>query len=254
MSVSPQTLVVIPTYNEAENLPRMTEALFHLGISNLELLVVDDDSPDGTGKIAEQLCQSYGGRVHVLHRAAKSGLGPAYMAGFKHALQLGAQNIIQMDADFSHQPQYIPQLLEALQHHDAVIGSRFIAGGGVDEKWSLIRKLLSWWANRIYTPTILQIPIYDATGGFRAWRRETLIGMNLDQIRSNGYVFQVEMVYVAHRLGYHLVEIPIYFPDRKHGQSKMDTSIALEAALRVWQIRARHHHLTPRLRHQPDSV
>lgn len=244
----PRTIIVMPTYNERENLPLMTEALFALGIDALELLVVDDNSPDGTGQLAEELSSAHPGRVHVLHRPGKGGLGPAYLAGFRHALEMGAEILMQMDADFSHQPRYIPDLLGALENADCVIGSRWMKGGGVEENWGWHRKMLSRWANRIYTPLILGMPIYDATGGFRAWRRETLLGMDLSRLHSNGYVFQVEIAYVAYRLGYRVTEVPIYFPDRQHGTSKMSPRVAAEAALRVWEIRARHKHLRPEMR------
>ena len=244
-------MVVMPTYNEKQNLPRMAEAIFALEIPGLELLVVDDNSPDGTGQIADGLCEQYDNQLHVLHRTGKAGLGPAYIAGFKRAMELGADVIIQMDADFSHQPEYLPQLIEQIQTHDLVLGSRFVDGGSVDENWSAYRKLLSWWANRIYTPTILGMPIYDATGGFKAWRRETLIGMDIDRVQSNGYVFQVEMNYVAYKLGYRLTEIPIHFPDRQIGTSKMDSSVALEAAMRVWDLLFRYRSLNPSMRALP---
>lgn len=241
--------IVLPTYNEAENLPLMVAALFALGIQGLHILVVDDNSPDGTGQLAEDLAKQHPGRIQVLHRTQKAGLGPAYIAGFKHAITDGADYILQMDADFSHQPQYIPQMLDlAVRGADMVLGSRFVRGGSVDHSWGLYRKLLSWWANRLYVPTILHIPIYDATGGYRLWRRETLIGIDLDRIHSNGYVFQVEMAYVTVRLGYKVVETPIYFPDRERGTSKMDSRIAMEAALRVWEIRRNHRNLNPLLR------
>lgn len=246
MTVLPKLTVVLPTYNERENLPLMVDALFALGLENLHILVVDDNSPDGTGQIADALAQSHPGRIEVLHRAEKNGLGPAYIAGFRRAINQGAEYIIQMDCDFSHQPDYIPQLIAALEAGaDLVIGSRFTRGGGVDRTWSFYRKLLSWFANSIYVRVILAIPVSDATGGYRIWRRGTLIGLGLERIGSSGYVFQVEMAYVAHRLGYRIAEIPIYFPDRTRGQSKMDLRIQVEAALRVWQVRARHHHLTP---------
>ncbi len=238
-------MIVLPTYNEKENLPAIVQALFDLDIDRLEILVVDDNSPDGTGQIADGLRVQYDERVHVLHRAGKAGLGPAYLAGFRRALDLGADVLIQMDADFSHQPKYIPQLLKQLDDCDLVVGSRFAQGGSVDERWGLYRKLLSTWANRIYTPLILGMPVADATGGFVAWQAETLIGMDIDRVQSNGYVFQVEMKYVAHKLGYRIQEIPIHFPDRQHGTSKMDSSVALEAALRVWQLRYGYRHLDP---------
>ncbi len=242
-------MVVLPTYNEAENLPLIVKALFDLSIDNLNILVVDDNSPDGTGKMADALAaRDYAGRLFVLHRTEKAGLGPAYIAGFKQALNLDADLIIQMDADFSHQPKYYPDLLKAIEKYDLVITSRFAKGGSVDESWSPYRKLLSWFANRIYTPLILGIPICDATGGYRIWRRQTLIGLDLDRIHSNGYIFQVEMAYVASRLGFRVGEIPIHFPDRLRGQSKMDIRIQIEAALRVWEVMRRHHNLTPKAR------
>ena len=243
-----QVMVVLPTYNEKENLPLIVKALFDLALPNFSILIVDDNSPDGTGKIADELCEKHAGQCHVLHREGKAGLGPAYIAGFKRAIELGADAIIQMDADFSHQPHYLPQLLEKLSTYDVVIGSRFAKGGSVDKSWGVYRKLLSWWANRIYTPILLGLPINDATGGFKAWRRETLIGMDIDRVQSNGYVFQVEMSYVAHKLGYTISEIPIYFPDRQHGTSKMDSSVALEAALRVWQLLWHYRSLNPSMR------
>ncbi|MBZ0278298.1 MAG: polyprenol monophosphomannose synthase [Anaerolineae bacterium] len=245
----PKLIVVIPTYNEITNLPLITRAIFDLQVENLHILIVDDNSPDGTGQLADQLSATeYSGRLHVLHRTEKAGLGPAYIAGFKQALAMGADFVIQMDADFSHQPKYIPELMKAIENQDLVIGSRFALGGSVDENWGFYRKLLSWFANRVYTPFILGIPVHDATGGFRIWRRHTLVGLGLDRIRSNGYVFQVEMAYVTSRLGFRVTEIPIHFPDRQHGQSKMDFRITLEAALRVWQVMARHHHLNAKMR------
>lgn len=243
---APKLMVVTPTYNERENLPAFVEALFALGLPALEVLVVDDNSPDGTGQLAEAMRSEYQGRVHVLHRQKKEGLGPAYLAGFKQAIALGADLIAQMDADGSHQPHYLQDMLARIADKDLVLGSRFIKGGGVDKTWSAYRKFLSLWANRIYTPAILGMPIYDATGGFKLWRRETLQGLGLERIRSNGYVFQVEMTYVAYRLGYRIAEFPIYFPDRTLGTSKMSSKVAVEAAMRVWQIRFRHQHLTPK--------
>ena len=244
----PRTIVVMPTYNECENLPPMAEALFGLPVDDLQLLVVDDNSPDGTGQLAEDLSAHYDGRIAVLHRAQKMGLGPAYVAGFKRAIELDGDYIVQMDADFSHQPKYIPDMVAAAAECDLVLGSRYVKGGSVDESWSFLRKLLSWWANRLYVPAILRVPIYDATGGFRLWRRETLIGLDLDRVQSNGYVFQVEMAYITSCLGYRIAEIPIHFPDRKRGQSKMNSTIALEAAARTWQIMLRHRRLNPSMR------
>ena len=224
----------------------MVEALLAFPVN---ILVVDDNSPDGTGELAERLATEHPGQISVIHRTEKAGLGPAYLAGFKRALDLGAEYVIQMDADFSHQPKYVPELLAKLEEgNDLVIGSRYARGGGVDQSWGLYRKLLSWFANAVYVRVLLGIPISDATAGFRIWRRETLTGMGMEQIHSNGYVFQVEMAYVACRLGFRIAEIPIYFPDRARGQSKMGSRIVFEAALRVWQLIYWHHSLNPQMR------
>ena len=238
--------VVLPTYNEAVNLPRMVETLFSLEIPETELsiLVVDDNSPDGTGEIADDIASEFPSRVRVLHRTEKQGLGKAYLAGFSKALQNGADAILQMDCDFSHQPQYIPIMVETLKDNDMVLGSRFAKGGKVDEKWAWWRKLLSWFANSVYLRLILRTKIRDLTGGFKMWRRETLIGLGLDRVKSNGYVFQAEMTYVTIQLGFKVAEVPIYFPDRQTGDSKMTFAIAHEAALRVFQVWWRHHKLT----------
>lgn len=246
-----KVVVVLPTYQEAENLPLILKAIFQQRVEGLQVLVVDDGSPDGTGAIADSLAVTdYPGRLSVLHRTEKAGLGAAYIAGFRKALSMGADVVIQMDADFSHQPHYLPALVEAIETSDLVVASRFVKGGSVDENWSVYRKLLSWFANRVYIPTILGIPVYDTTGGYRAWRRHTLVGLDLDRIRSSGYIFQVEMVYIASRLGFKVSELPIHFPDRKIGKSKMDVRIQLEAAARVWQLVTRHRRLKPEMRRQ----
>ena len=248
VQTSSSLFIVLPTYNERENLPLMVDALFALGIPDLHILIVDDNSPDGTGTLADNLAAQHPRTIHVLHRTEKNGLGPAYVAGFKQAITLGADYIIQMDCDFSHQPKYIPELMKTIKNSDLVIASRFVKGGSVDENWSFYQKLLSWFTNRIYTHIILGIPVYDATGGYRIWRRDTLVGLDLERIRSNGYVFQVEMAYVASKLGFRVTEMPIYFPDRVRGDSKMDVRIQIEAALRVWQVMMRHRGLRPAMR------
>jgi dolichol-phosphate mannosyltransferase len=240
--------VVVPTFNEADNLPRLADRLLALPLPELKIIVVDDSSPDGTGALAEQLAGEYPGRLSVIHRPAKSGLGTAYIAGFRCALEQGAEAVVQMDADFSHSPEYVPLLVERLQDYDVVIGSRYVRGGRLDQRWGVGRYLLSWWANSIYTRLMLNIRVRDATAGFKAWRRETLLGLGLDRIHSNGYIFQVEMAYVAERLGYRALEIPIYFEDRRIGQSKMTVPVKLEAAWRVWEVRWRHRRLTPEMR------
>lgn len=226
---------VIPTFNEAENLPKLVSALFNLPIPELTLLIVDDNSPDGTGQIAEDLAREYPGRVSVLHRAGKQGLGTAYIQGFRKAIAEGATAVGQMDADFSHPIDKIPVLVETLNSCDWVIGSRYVAGGALDEQWPFWRKALSGFGN-FYARTILSMSLRDATGGFKLWKSTTLAAMPLDRIRSNGYVFQVEMNYVASKLGYKSKEIPIYFADRRWGQSKMNFRIQIEAAVRVWQL------------------
>jgi dolichol-phosphate mannosyltransferase len=242
-----QLTVVIPTYNEADNLAALTAELWALALPGLRILIVDDGSPDGTGELAEELASRQPDRMSVIHRQGKLGLGTAYITGFKQALSDGAEAIAQMDADFSHSPDYLPDFVAQLDEYDAVFGSRYVPGGSLDERWGIGRLLLSAFGN-FYARTILGLKVMDATGGFRAWRRETLAGMPLDDIRSNGYVFQVEMAFVAQRLGYRIVERPIYFEDRRIGQSKMSFRIQIEAALRVWQVLMMHRHLTPQSR------
>jgi dolichol-phosphate mannosyltransferase len=235
--------VVIPTYNEAENLESIAAELWVLPIPDLKILVVDDASPDGTGKIADDLAAAHPGRLSVIHRRGKLGLGSAYITGFKAALEGDAEAIAQMDADFSHDPGYLPEFMDKLESADAVFGSRYVPGGKLDERWGFGRVLLSAFGN-LYARLILGLQIKDATGGYRLWRRETLQVMPLDSIRSNGYVFQVEMSYVAQKLGFHTIESPIYFEDRRIGQSKMTLRIQLEAAYRVWQVRYLHRNLS----------
>lgn len=237
--------VVIPTYNEAENLAKMVSALFMLPLNDLHLLIVDDNSPDGTGRIAEELTDQHPGRMAVLHRAGKQGLGTAYVAGFRRALNDGAEAVCQMDADFSHPPEKLVELVEALECCDVAQGSRYVPGGSVDRHWPLWRKALSAFGS-LYARAILGLTVRDTTAGFRIWRRAALQGMPLDRLRSNGYSFQIELVYLAHLLGYSLVEIPIYFADRHEGKSKMSFKIQREAAIRVWQMRYEYRHLKRR--------
>jgi dolichol-phosphate mannosyltransferase len=246
-----QLTVVIPTYNEADNLAALTAELWALALPGLRLLIVDDESPDGTGDLAEELAGRQPDRMSVIHRKGKLGLGTAYITGFKQAIQDGAEAIAQMDADFSHSPTYLPDFLDQLDQDDAVFGSRYVPGGSLDERWGIGRLLLSAFGN-FYARTILGLNVQDATGGFRVWRRETLMGMPLNDIKSNGYVFQVEMAFVAQRLGYRPVEMPIYFEDRRIGQSKMSFRIQIEAALRVWQVLMMHRDLTPQSRQPID--
>jgi len=227
--------IVTPTYNEAENLPRLVSALFSLPL-DLRVLVVDDNSPDGTGAVADELVASYPGRLEVLHRPGKMGLRSAYLNGFQKILDSDAQAIVQMDADFSHDPAVLVDMANLLNTCDLVLGSRYIKGGSVDERWSFWRKSLSAFGN-YYARTILRLPLHDITTGYRMWRRETLQQIPFERIQSSGYVFLVEMIYLAHCLEFKIGETPIYFADRRWGKSKMSFKIQMEAAFRIWQVR-----------------
>lgn len=236
--------VVVPTYNEAENLEELVETLFTLPLKNLRLVIVDDDSPDGTGALADKLAQRYNQvqkRMSVIHRPRKGGLGTAYVAGFQRALSDGAEFIVQMDADFSHSPSYILQMLGVVfaTGMDVVIGSRYVPGGTLDENWSWWRGLLSKWAN-MYCRTVLKIRVRDMTAGFKLWQRSALQDIKLYTVRSNGYIFQVEMAYLSEKLGFHIIELPIHFEDRRVGQSKMNVSVKVESVWRVWELLWRH--------------
>jgi len=226
--------VVTPTYNEAENLPKLVSALISLPLG-LNILIVDDNSPDGTGQIADKLAESHPGRVDVLHQHEKMGLRLAYLNGFQRVLKTDAQAVVQMDADFSHDPSVLAEMARLLESHDLVLGSRYIPGGSVDARWPLWRKSLSAFGNS-YARAILNIPLHDVTTGYRMWRRETLQQMPLERVQSSGYVFQVEMAYLACCLDFKVAETPIYFPDRQWGKSKISFKIQAEAALRVWQV------------------
>ena len=226
--------IVVPTYNEAENLPKLVSALFSLPL-DLAVLVVDDNSPDGTGRIADGLSKQYQGKVAVLHRAGKLGLRSAYIEGFRRAFELGADAVVQMDADFSHDPAVLTEMARRIASYDVVIGSRYVKGGSLARRWPIWRKALSAFGNA-YARTILGFPLRDVTTGYRMWKRETLQNMPLDRIRSNGYIFLVEMAYVAFLMGYDIAEVPIHFADRRWGKSKMSLKIQLEAAIRIWDV------------------
>ena len=230
-----KTTIIIPTYNEAENLPKLLTALFDLPIEDLSVLVVDDNSSDSTGQIADEFARAHPNRLSVMHRAGKLGLGSAYIQGFTELLKGDSDAIGQMDADFSHNPRKVLELAAALETCDVAVGSRYVHGGSLDKDWPFWRKWLSEFGN-FYARTILRLPICDTTGGFRLWRRETLAALPLEQVRSNGYIFQVETAYVTHRLGFQFKEVPIYFAERRWGQSKMSFKIQMEAALRVWAL------------------
>lgn len=226
--------VVIPTYNEAENLPRLVSALFSLPL-DLRVLVVDDNSPDGTGRIADELAERFPGRVEALHRPGKMGLRSAYLSGFQKILDSDADAIVQMDADFSHDPAALLPMAELLKTYDIVLGSRYVDGGSVDRNWPFWRKSLSAFGN-FYARTILGLPLRDVTTGYRMWRAEVLKAVPFERIQSSGYVFLAEMIYLAHCLEFRIGESPIYFADRRWGKSKMSLKIQIEAALRIWQV------------------
>ena len=222
--------LVLPTYNEAENVESLVEAARAKLPPSAQVLIVDDGSPDGTGEIADRLAERHE-NVHVLHRSRKEGLGPAYIAGFRRALEGGAGFVLEMDSDFSHDPAYLPRLLEAAKRADVVLGSRYVDGGGVSD-WGSLRRAVSRGGST-YARLVLGVPVRDLTGGFKCFRREVLEAIDLDAITTRGYAFQVEMTYRAIRQGFKVVEVPILFRDRRVGTSKMDLSIAAEA---VWRL------------------
>ncbi|MGZ5315540.1 MAG: polyprenol monophosphomannose synthase [Solirubrobacterales bacterium] len=228
--------VILPTYNEAENLERIAAAILERLPECRRLLIVDDSSPDGTGRIADRLAAERDD-VEVLHRQAKEGIGPAYIAGFRCALAGGADLIIEMDADFSHDPAYLPQLLRAIENADLVIGSRYVPGGGVTE-WGKVRRFISRGGSS-YARAMLGLEVRDLTGGFKCFRREVLEAIDLDAVTAKGYAFQVEMTYRAIQAGFRVVEVPIVFRDRTQGNSKMSRAIFAEAIWRVPAMRVR---------------
>lgn len=226
-------LIIIPTYNERDNIQKLIPILMELDLS-LSILVVDDNSPDGTGKLVNDMSEQ-NDRIQVLHRPSKLGLGSAYIAGFKHAIQQDVDCIFEMDADFSHDPNMISEFLEKLETCDVVIGSRYISGINV-VNWPMSRLLLSYFAN-FYTRIITGMSIQDATGGFKCFKREVLEQIDLDQVRSDGYAFQIEMNFRCWRKGFRICEIPIIFVDRHSGTSKMSRRIIYEAIWIVWWLR-----------------
>jgi len=235
-----QTHIILPTYDEAQNLALMTEQLLALPLSDVHILIIDDNSRDGTGKIADELREKNPDRISTMHRPGKMGLGTAYVTGFKWALARGADYIVQMDCDFSHSPSYLPHFSAKMNEYDVVIGSRYVPGGRLDPRWSGWRYFLSKWANSIWVHFLLGTRAQDATSGFKCWNRRALECIPLDNVRSNGYVFQVEMAYLCEKLGMRILEWPIYFEDRRIGKSKMSVPIKLEAAWRVLQMRLRY--------------
>jgi dolichol-phosphate mannosyltransferase len=222
--------LVLPTYNEAENVEPLVEAARAKLPPSAQVLIVDDSSPDGTGRIAARLAERHQ-NVHVLDRPHKEGLGPAYIAGFRYALERGAGFVLEMDSDFSHDPAYLPRLLEAAKRADVVLGSRYVPGGGVSD-WGPLRRRVSRGGST-YARWVLGVDVRDLTGGFKCFRREVLEAIDLDEISTRGYAFQVELTYRAIRAGFKVVEVPIIFRERRVGTSKMDLSIVAEA---VWRL------------------
>ncbi|MBP1649481.1 MAG: glycosyl transferase, group 2 family protein [Bacteroidetes bacterium] len=229
----PRNLVVIPTYNEAENIARLLPVVLRQA-EGIEVLVVDDGSPDGTATLVRDMMKGES-RIHLLERGAKMGLGSAYVAGFKFALGKGYDLVFEMDADFSHNPEEIRHFLEKSVDYDLIIGSRYTNGVRV-LNWPISRLLLSYSAN-VYTRFMIGLPVYDATGGFKCYRRSVLEAIDLDRIKSNGYAFQIEMTYKAWKKGFRIVEIPIIFLDRRQGTSKMSKNIVFEAIFMLWKLR-----------------
>ncbi len=233
--------VVLPTYNEAANLPVIVAELFALPLPGLRILVADDNSPDGTGKIADELAESHGSdRMKVAHRPGKQGLGRAYVDGMTQAMAAGAEYVVQMDSDLSHRPQYLPQMLGALlaTEADVVIGSRYVCGASLASEWAWHRKALSACAN-MYVRGLLRLGVRDVTAGFKLWRASALTAIDVGSIRSNGYSFQVEMNYRAVQHGLKIVELPIHFEERREGESKMSLKVQLESALMPLSLRRR---------------
>lgn len=227
------TWVVLPTYNEIENLPQIAPAILEQ-LPDSTLLVVDDSSPDGTGMLADQMAAE-NARIKVVHRPTKQGLGKAYVTGFQTALKSGAERVVQMDADWSHDPKYLPSLVDGLDSNDLVIGSRYVPGGGV-RNWGVMRRVVSRGGS-LFARTVLRLSPHDLTGGFKAWRRETLGGLPWAALHSGGYVFQIETTFLASRAGARIREVPIVFVDRRLGASKMSRRIIVEALAVVLRLR-----------------
>lgn len=230
--------IVIPTYNESENLPILVTELSALGIDGLGFVIVDDGSPDGTGEVADRLATEFDGVFEVIHRERKQGLGRSYIAGFKKALELGAEQIVQMDADLSHPPAEILPMLKALDDADVVTGSRYAPGGGVDPTWNFLRRQISHWGG-VGIRFVLGLKVKDSTSGFKAFRRSALETIGIDRLTLSGYGFQAEVTYRAQKAGLKIVEHPFTFMDRTAGKSKMSAGIAIEAIYRLILIRIR---------------
>lgn len=229
-----RALVIVPTYNESVNLPQLIPQILQQG-DEIDVLVVDDNSPDGTGKLADEFAAS-DPRVSVIHRPAKMGLGTAYLNGFRWALERDYEYVLEMDADFSHDPKHIPEFLKAAAHADLVIGSRYLGGRVTVVNWPIGRLFLSYFAN-VYVRFVTGLRLWDATSGFKCFRRRVLAAVDLDAVTSNGYGFQIEMSFRAWRKGFRIDEIPIFFVDRTDGLSKMSGAIVREAVWKVWLLR-----------------
>lgn len=234
LRVDERGLVIVPTYNESDNIGRIVPRILAQD-PRLDVLIVDDNSPDGTGRIADEM-RAQEPRIHVLHREGKQGLGRAYLAGFAWALERPYKYIFEMDADFSHDPEHLPEFLAAITNADLVLGSRYRDGKVTVVNWPMSRLMLSYGAN-IYARAVTGLRLGDATGGFKCFRREVLAAIPLDQVRSNGYAFQIEMSFRAWKRGFRIAEIPIVFHDRMEGESKMSKRIVREAIWMVWRLR-----------------
>lgn len=227
--------ILVPTYNERESITKLVEAIIALKIPNLDIVIIDDNSPDGTGDIADQLAHRLHPAIHVIHRNGKTGLGPAYSDGFRYALAQGADLIFEMDADLSHDPAHLSAFLSQAQQYDLVIGSRYVPGGGI-VNWGFPRRLISWCGN-LYARAVLGVPIRDLTSGFKCFRREVLRRIGIEKLSSIGYVFQIETTYKAYKAGFRITEIPIIFTEREHGASKFNFAIFIGAFYKVLMLR-----------------
>jgi dolichol-phosphate mannosyltransferase len=245
---APSVCVVIPTYNERENLQALVPRLLSLDL-DLRIIVVDDGSPDGTGEVADRLAACHLGRIHVLHRAEKQGIGPAYRAGLAAALATDSGVIAQMDADLSHDPDDLPRLVAAARDADLVLGSRYVSGGST-HGWPWFRKAISRFGGS-YARLVLDVPVHDLTGGFKVYRRATLEGIGLSEVRSDGYVFQIETTYRALKRGFTVREVPVAFTDRIAGKSKLSRRIVAEAMIVVWRLRLDRSLRTPQPTERP---
>ena len=254
MIATPKITVVVPTYNERENLPLLIAQLFSIGVPNLHVLVVDDNSPDGTGEVADQLAEASDEKLSVLHRKEKDGLGRAYVAGMARALAENADIVVQMDADLSHPVAVIPTMVDRIRTTGAalVIGSRYVAGGSTAAEWPWHRRALSAWAN-FYVGLILGLKVKDSTAGFKAWTADALNRIAVTSVQSNGYSFQVEMNYRAARSGLKIVEVPIDFEERTIGASKMNLNEQIESALTPWKLRFQHNRNDSRFRPEANA-